>query len=244
MSEYNPVSSNLDQVWERIYNAARSSGRTAEQVRLIVVTKGHSQSKLKQVIEAGVKDIGENYLEESLSKMASVDSEIELTWHMIGHVQSRKAKLVSQNFDWVQTVDSIKLAGRLDRFAGQFERKIPVLLECNVSGEESKYGWIAWNELEWPALAGEISPILEMENLLVQGLMTMAPYYEDPSQAKPFFQRLRKLRDFLEDLFPAQEWRELSMGMSGDFEVAIQEGATMVRIGTAILGERETKEGK
>ena len=117
-------------------------------------------------------------------------------------------------------------------------------MECNVSGEESKYGWIAWNELEWPALAGEISPILEMENLLVQGLMTMAPYYEDPSQAKPFFQRLRKLRDFLEDLFPAQEWRELSMGMSGDFEVAIQEGATMVRIGTAILGERETKEGK
>jgi pyridoxal phosphate enzyme (YggS family) len=244
MVDHNLISRNLERVRERIHHAAQSSGRSAEQVRLIVVTKGHPQNKVQQVVETGVKDIGENYVEESLLKMVSVGPDVELTWHMIGHVQSRKAKLVSQNFDWVQTVDSIKLAGRLNRFAGQFERKIPVLLECNVSGEESKYGWISWNELEWLDFAEEISPILEMENLLVQGLMTMAPYYKDPLQAKPIFQRLRKLKDFLAKQFPAQEWAELSMGMSGDFEVAIQEGATMVRIGTAILGERETKEGK
>jgi len=244
MGDHYFVSRNLEQVKERIHHAAQASGRSAEQVRLIVVTKGHPQSKVQQVVEAGVKNIGENYVEESLLKMASVSPDVELTWHMIGHIQSRKARLVSQNFDWVQTVDSIKLARRLDRFAGEYERIIPVLLECNVSGEESKYGWIAWNELEWPALAEEISPILEMENLLVQGLMTMAPYFLDPSQARPFFQRLGKLRDFLAKLFPTQEWSELSMGMSGDYEAAIQEGATMVRIGTAILGERETKEGK
>jgi uncharacterized pyridoxal phosphate-containing UPF0001 family protein len=123
------------------------------------------------------------------------------------------------------------------------ERHFPVLLECNVSGEETKFGWTAWNDLEWNELAAEISPILEMENLYLRGLMTMAPFFGEPEKARPFFRRLRKLRDFLANRYPGQDWSELSMGMSEDYEVAIQEGATMVRIGTAILGRRENKEG-
>jgi pyridoxal phosphate enzyme (YggS family) len=157
---------------------------------------------------------------------------------MIGHVQSRKAKAVSQNFDWVQTVDSLKLARRLNRFAAESSRKLPVLLECNVSGEESKFGWAAWDELEWEQLVEEISPLRDLENLVLKGLMTMAPFFDEPEKARPYFQRLCKLRDFLAGRFPKQEWDQLSMGMSGDYEIAVEEGATLVRIGTAIMGTR------
>jgi len=243
MSQNVDIGENLERVTERIQIAARSVGRDGDQVRLVVVTKGHSLNIVNEAIEAGVKDLGENYVEEALPKISSVSKNSDLEWHMIGHVQSRKAKPVSENFDWVQTVDSLRLAKRLDRFAGEMERHFPVLLECNVSGEETKFGWTAWNDLEWNELAAEISPILEMENLYLRGLMTMAPFFGEPEKARPFFRRLRKLRDFLANRYPGQDWSELSMGMSEDYEVAIQEGATMVRIGTAILGRRENKEG-
>ena len=243
MNQLRTISENLDHVSERIHLAAQSVGRDGDQVRLIVVTKGHPFKIVEQAIEAGATDLGENYVEESLPKIAGVNPEYELKWHMIGHVQSRKAKKVSENFDWVQTVDSLKLANRLDRFAKENERQIPFLLECNVSGEGTKFGWTAWNELEWNELAVEISPILELENLDLKGLMTMAPFFNEPDKAQPFFTRLRELRDFMAQKHPGHEWDELSMGMSGDYEVAIQEGATMVRIGTAILGKREKKEG-
>ena len=136
-----------------------------------------------------------------------------------------------------------KEARRLDRFTGEFERQIPILLECNVSGEETKFGWTAWNELEWQDLAQEILPLLEMDNLILRGLMTMAPFFDEPEKARPYFHRLRNLRDYLADKYPQHGWGELSMGMSGDFEVAVEEGATMIRIGTAILGERQKREG-
>jgi pyridoxal phosphate enzyme (YggS family) len=207
-------------------------------VRLIVVTKGHPIEMVQVALASGAEDLGENYVEESLPKIGIHPSGDNLRWHMIGHIQSRKARAVSEYFDWVHTVDSLKLARRLDRFAGEFGRKIPFLLECNMSGEETKYGWPAWNELEWESLAGEIEPILEMDNIMVRGLMTMAPFFDDPEPARPYFQRLRKLQEYLSARFSNHDWNELSMGMSGDYEVAIQEGATMVRIGTAILGER------
>ena len=244
MSQSATISENLDRVRERIHLAARSVGSDGDQVRLIVVTKGHPFEIVEQAIEAGATDLGENYVEESLPKIARVNPESGIKWHMIGHVQSRKAKPVSENFDWVQTVDSLKLARRLDRFAKENERHIPFLLECNVSGEETKFGWTAWNELEWDKLAEEISPILELENLALKGLMTMAPFFDEPEKAQPYFKRLRELRDFMAQKYPGHEWGKLSMGMSGDYEAAIREGATMVRIGTAILGEREKKEGK
>ena len=233
------VIDNFQRVLDRIEAAANPVGRTQDQVRLVVVTKGHPLEIVQEAIAAGAKYLGENYVEEALPKIASVENIGDLKWHMIGHVQSRKARRVCEHFDWVQTIDSLRLATRLDRFAGEMGKRVPILLECNVSGEETKFGWTAWNELEWEELAEEIEPILEMRNLEVSGLMTMAPFFPDAEQARPYFIRLRKLRDFLNARYPQSNWAELSMGMSGDYEVAIQEGATIVRIGTAILGERK-----
>ena len=119
------------------------------------------------------------------------------------------------------------------------ERKIPVLLECNVSGEENKFGFPAWNESNWASLITEISQILALPNLGVRGLMTMPPYFPDPEEVRPFFRSLVRFRDFLAQRFPANDWNEFSMGMSGDYEIAVQEGSTIVRIGTAIMGPRK-----
>ena len=232
------IAENLKRITDRINAAARSVGRTSEQVRLVVVTKGHPVEIVQQVIEAGGKDIGENYVEESLPKINAVGQVDGLKWHMIGHVQSRKARRVCENFDWVESIDSLRLATRTDRFAGELEKRMPVLLECNVSGEESKFGWPAWNELEWDNLIQESAPIMEMRNLKVMGLMTMPPFTPDPEQARPYFIRLRKLRDYFAAEFPDNDWSELSMGMSADYEIAIQEGATIIRIGTSIVGSR------
>lgn len=232
------IAENLHRITDRIDTAARSAGRYSEQVRLVVVTKGHPVEIVQQVIEAGVKDIGENYVEESLPKINAIGQVDGLKWHMIGHIQSRKARRVCENFNWVESIDSLRLATRTNRFAGELKKRMPVLLECNVSGEESKFGWPAWNELEWENLIQEIEPIMGMRNLKVRGLMTMPPFTPDPEQARPYFIRLRKLRDYFAAKFPDNDWSELSMGMSADYEVAIQEGATIVRIGTAIVGPR------
>lgn len=232
------IPNNYHQVLERIAAAAGKAGRRAEEVRLVVVTKGHPVETVKAAIEAGARDFGENYVEEALPKMDALSESEEKRWHMIGHVQSRKAGPVSENFDWVHSLDSLKLGARLDRFAREAGRRLPVLLECNVSGEESKYGWEAFPETRWRALAEELAPLLDLPGLAVRGLMTMAPFSSDPETARPHFERLRRLMDCLAREFPGADWRELSMGMSADFEVAIEEGATMVRIGTAILGER------
>lgn len=232
------VSENYQRVLDKIEAAARASGRDPGQVRLVVVTKGHPIEIVRQVASVGARYLGENYVQESLPKIDALKNKFDLEWHMIGHVQSRKAKLVSDNFQWVHTVDSLKLAEKLDRFAGESGKHMPVLLEFNTSGEESKYGWMAWNDLEWDSLADQIAPIVELQNLDLRGVMTMAPYYTDPERSRPHFILLNELKNFLASRFPEISWNELSMGMSTDFEIAIQEGATIVRIGTAILGER------
>jgi pyridoxal phosphate enzyme (YggS family) len=160
---------------------------------------------------------------------------------MIGHVQSRKARAVCEQFACLHSLDSLKLAARLDRFAGELKRCLPVLLECNVSGEETKFGLPAYREESWENLLPEIDAILALPNLQIRGLMTMAPFLADPEETRPYFRRLRRLLEYFDRQYPRPEWRELSMGMSADFEAAIQEGATLVRIGTAILGERTSK---
>jgi hypothetical protein len=157
---------------------------------------------------------------------------------MIGHVQSRKAALVAEHFSYLHSLDSLKLAQRFDRLVGEADRKLPVLLEMNVSGEESKFGFTAWDERLWPDLAISITPIIELSGIEVRGLMTMAPFFDQPEPVRPYFRQLRKLQSFLRNRFPTACWDELSMGMSGDFEVAIQEGATWLRIGTSIMGPR------
>jgi pyridoxal phosphate enzyme (YggS family) len=206
-------------------------------VRLVVVTKGHSVETAQAVLDAGARHLGENYVEEALPKMDAL-TEAGVEWHMIGHVQSRKARPVAEHFAWVQSVDRLKLARRLDRFAGEAGRRLPVLLECNVSGEESKFGWPAWDERRWPEFAEELAPLMDLPNLEVRGLMTMPPYNPDPEVSRPYFERLVRLRDFLAARFPSADWSELSMGMSNDYEVAVQCGATIVRVGTAIVGPR------
>jgi pyridoxal phosphate enzyme (YggS family) len=229
---------NLEQVQARIAAAAQAVGRAADSVRLVVVTKGHPAEAIQELYELGVRDIGESYVQEAEAKQVAAHGLAELKWHMIGHVQSRKADLVAGRFDVVHSVDSLKLAERLDRTAGEAGKKLPILLECNVSGEFSKHGWAAQDPLRRVTLMETLEPVLALPNLQVQGLMSIAPIVQHAGQARPYFGETRKFRDQLARRFPQTEWGELSMGMSDDFEVAIQEGATMVRVGTAILGMR------
>lgn len=231
------IKDNYRRVHERINQSSIDIGRDPNNIRLIVVTKGHSLESVKAAIKAGARELGENYVGEAQEKIEAV-KDSNIIWHMIGHVQSRKAKSVCQYFSWVHSVDRLKIARRLDRFAEQLDRKIPILLECNVSGEASKYGWPTWNKDSWGDFKDRVGKILELPNIIIKGLMTMPPYDPDPEAARPYFQRLRGLREYLREQFPQDDWDELSMGMSIDYEVAIQEGATIVRIGTAILGPR------
>lgn len=232
------IAENFNRISDEISQAAHDCGRDLGEVRLVVVTKGHSAEEIRSVIAAGARRLGENYVEEAVAKIQAIGTPPGLEWHMIGHVQSRKAVDVCTNFNRLHSLDSLKLAQRLDRFAGEQGKVIPALLECNVSGEESKFGWPAWNEAVWGELADRFVPLLGLGNLKIEGLMTMAPYLDEPERARPYFARLRRLREFLAVRLPEIGWHELSMGMSGDFIPAIQEGATLVRIGTAIMGPR------
>jgi len=233
------IEHNYRRILERIEEAAHPAGHDPDTIRVVVVTKTHPAACVRAAIQAGLRTFGENYAEEGIEKKLALGEPPGIAWHMIGHIQSRKAKMVCEHYDTVHSLDSLRLARRLDRFCGEAGRRLPVLLECNVSGEESKYGWTAWNESGWGRLAEAIEPVLALPNLEVRGLMTIAPFLPDPEEARPYFSRLRRLRDFLAIRLPEAGWDELSMGMSADFEVAVQEGATIVRIGTAIMGERE-----
>ena len=230
------------QTLERIEQAAQSAGRNRATVRLVVVTKTHPLESVRAAIEAGARDLGENYAEEGVAKIEAVGPVDGLRWHMIGHVQSRKADLAASHFNYVHALDSFKLAARLDRFAGESRRRLPVLLEVNVSGEGSKFGYAAWNETDWNALRPEFEQIAALPNLEIRGLMTMPPFADKPEASRPFFRRMRALQAFLDKHLPQAAWRDLSMGTSVDFSVAVEEGATLVRVGTAILGSRKAQE--
>lgn len=232
------IKDNYEKVLDRIDRAARLVGRKPESILLVVVTKGQPVEKILELLETGVRDLGENYAEEAVEKMDLLAEYPDINWHMIGHVQSRKARIVWERFGWVHSLDRIKLAEKFERIGSEIERKLPVLLECNVSGEGTKFGWLAWDEQSWERLSQEFSLLQNLDHILVKGLMTMPPFFEDPEMARPYFRRLRELREFLNKRLPEMDFYDLSMGMSSDFEIAIQEGATIVRIGTAIMGPR------
>lgn len=221
-----------------IASAAKKAGRNPDSVKLVVVTKAQPLEVVRATIEAGAKILGENYAEEGVMKIQSLREFSAVEWHMIGHVQSRKAQLVAGNFNLMHSLDSLKLARRLDRFCGEAGRNLPVLLEFNVSGEESKGGWSAWDETRWSELLDELSQVIALPNLSVRGLMAMPPLGDTADFSRPFFQRLRRLQEFLAAQFPQADVSELSMGTSFDYEAAVEEGATFVRVGTAIVGER------
>ncbi len=226
---------------EKISDAANTAGRDPESVKLVVVTKAQPVEVAHAAIEAGARYLGENYPEEGVAKLQLLREFSAVEWHMIGHVQSRKAQLVAVNFNYLHSLDSLKLAARLDRFCGEANRTLPVFLEFNVGGEESKSGWPAWDETRWPALVDEIAKVITLPNLQVRGLMTMPPLGSTPDFSRPFFQRLRRVQGFLSSQFPQVRFDELSMGTSSDYEAAVLEGATLVRVGTAIVGPRQYK---
>ena len=238
------------QTLDTIAAAARKSGRSPEAIRLVVVTKKQPLEIIRAAIEAGAKILGENYPEEAIEKILAMKSQsgsqnfaarplnFAVEWHMIGHVQSRKANLVAEHFALFHSLDSLKLAQRVDRFAAEFQRSLPVLLEFNVGSEESKHGWSASDESRWPDLLADIEAIAALPNLQIRGLMTMPPLSSDIETSRRYFERLRRLKDFLSERAPHIKWTELSMGTSADYAVAVEEGATLVRVGQAILGPR------
>jgi hypothetical protein len=234
---------NLEYVEDRIQKATNKAGRKREDIQLIVVTKTHSADIVEELLELGVRDIGESYVQEGIEKKRAI-AELGrdfggVHWHMIGHVQSRKAENVAEHFDSVHSVDSVKLARRLNKFAGEHQKRLPALLQVNVSGEASKYGFEAEDESGWLELAGKIEEIAGLENIEIQGLMSIPPFDTNEKVARENFSKTRRLRDMLAQKFTEINWKHLSMGMSADYETAILEGASMLRLGTAILGRRE-----
>jgi len=238
------IRENYHYTLDQIATSARKSGRNPEEIKLVVVTKSQPLEVVQAAVEAGVRILGENYPEEGVTKIQSLPPQSGVEWHMIGHVQSRKARLVAEHFELLHSLDSLKLAQRLDRFAAEQNRVLPVLLEFNVGGEASKSGWDASDDSHWDVFLPDIRSILDLPNLRVHGLMTMPPLEAEPDDARRFFQRLRLIRDRLAVTFPQADWRELSMGTSADYTIAVEEGATLVRVGTAIVGARRYKSEK
>ena len=235
----------LRRVEEEIIDAARGAGRSSDTVRLVVVTKGQPNPVVEAALRAGARILGENYVEEAIPKieaLGGMSGSQGVQWHMIGHIQGRKAKQVVPHFDLIHSVDSSKLAQRLDATAATLGRKIPALLEFNVGGERGKAGWDAADEADWPGLRDEIAALVALPNLATRGLMTMPPLAAVAEDSRPYFRRLAKLQAYFQEHVASADWHELSMGTSTDYIVAVQEGATLVRVGEAILGPRPSRE--
>ncbi|MFQ5901650.1 MAG: YggS family pyridoxal phosphate-dependent enzyme [Thermodesulfobacteriota bacterium] len=222
------IKDNLKRVLERIESAALRSGRTPQDVRLVVVTKTIGLNLVREVVKAGAEIIGENYIQEAREKIKGLEERVE--WHFIGHLQKRKASECVELFELIHSLDSYKLAVELNKKGEQGSKKVRTLLQLNLSDEETKGG--VRKEEAIPL----VLQLMELKNISLEGLMTLPPFLE-PEEVRPYFRELRLLRDEI-----AHETglflKELSMGMSNDFEVAIEEGATLVRIGSAIFGPR------
>jgi len=229
---------NLVKVRENIQHAADRVGRKADEIKLVAVSKMQPVEIIKTGIQAGIGDFGENYAEFAAEKIQQLKSAAPVRWHMIGHIQSRKARVVCEYFDMVHSVDRIKIAGYINRFSAELGKIMPVLLEVNLSGEESKSGWSAYNENQWSNLLVEFEKFEGFSNLEIRGLMTMPPFDSDPEKSRPIYQKLKRFQKFLIKNLPQFNWQELSIGTSFDYIVAVEEGATLVRIGTEIFGKR------
>jgi len=227
------LAARLTAVHVRIAAAARVCGRSPDEVKLIAISKTHPASVIRTLIELGATDLGENRVQEAEEKIAEIGHEA-VRWHLVGHLQANKARRAVSLFEVIHSLDSLELAQRLDRLCGEEGReKLPVLIQVDLGHEETKSGI---DESELSHLVEGLGPLNRLELI---GLMTLPPFFEDTEQSRPYFRRLRQLRDELEKRGAFGDRKgELSMGMTHDFEVAIQEGATMVRIGTAIFGER------
>jgi PLP dependent protein len=230
------LSERLAFINQRIASACERAGRSVSEVTLVGASKTVAPSLIGSAIESGLRVLGENRVQEAAPKIAELRDAISqhhVHWHLIGHLQSNKARRAVELFDAIQSVDSFKLSERLDKIAGELGKRLPVMIEVNLGGEASKSG----------VVSGEVLSLCEQtdkfRNLELMGLMAVPPLLEDPQEMRPFFRRLRDLHDQAKRAgIVGEQFKELSMGMSNDFEVAIEEGATFVRIGTAIFGPR------
>ena len=229
------ISDNIAEIRQRIAAAALRVGRQSDEITLIAVSKTFPAESIREAYAAGLRVFGESRIQEFVGKAVALRDLQNVEWHMIGHLQTNKASKAVELFTAIDSVDSLKLAEKLNAAAEKLEKKLSVLLEINVGGEAAKSGM--------PPGSVELKRILEsaprLESLAIRGLMTVPPFTEDPQQSRPYFRKLRELRDQIAARkLPAVSMDVLSMGMSHDFEVAIEEGSTCVRVGTAIFGER------
>ena len=223
------VKDNLLRVRERIERAARKAGRDADEVKLVVVSKTVEVARIREAIEAGVSILGENYIQEAQEKIEEIGRPV--SWHFIGHLQSNKAKHAIRLFDMIHSVDSHPLVEELNRRAEQVGRVIKVMIEVNLSKEATKFG------IDEEKVFDLGRKVQTLKHLSLEGLMTMPPYFDSPERSRPYYVALRELEErMVKDRIPM---KELSMGMSNDFETAIEEGATYIRVGTAIFGPRK-----
>ncbi len=237
------IADNVNRVRQRVVDACARSNRDPATVMLIAVSKLHPPESVLQAIQAGLQHFGENRVEEAETKIPVVNQQVSMpiTWHLVGHLQSRKAKDVVSLFEIVHSVDSEKLATKLSNLAAESDRKLELLLEMNVSGEVAKYGFQAANWDKQAEVRDQLwrtlEPLWALPALTVRGLMTMAPIVDKPEETRPVFASLTALKSAIEQRFGVN-LPDLSMGMTDDYQVAIEEGATMIRIGRAIFGER------
>lgn len=232
------IAERLAGVHREVEAAAARAGRDPTAIRLVVVAKGHPAATIRQAYACGVRRLGENRVEDAIPKQDVLHDLSDIEWHLIGTIQSRKAAQVGDRFVLIHSVDRLKIARRLDAIAAAAGRRQDVLLECNVSGEPSKTGWRLDELQRWGPAVAEMRELVLLKALRVRGLMTMAPWTEDVDVQRRAFRRLAEARRRLEDEL-GLPLPELSMGMSDDYRVAVEEGSTIVRIGRAVLGERE-----
>jgi len=233
----NSIADNVSALRARIASAAARAGRDPNEITLMAVTKTHGEELIREAYEAGIRIFGENRVQELAGKLEGIRGLPDAEWHMIGHLQTNKAAKAAELFGAIDSIDSLKLAQKLNAAAEELGRRLAVLIEINVGGESAKSGLLPDS--------GELQELLqatsELRALQFRGLMTIPPFTDDPAQARPYFRRLRELRDKVAtQSIPAVSMDVLSMGMSHDFEVAIAEGSTCVRVGTAIFGKRES----
>lgn len=225
------VRERIEQVRRRIAEAAGRSGRDPNDVQLVAVTKSVAVSQIREALDAGLKVFGENRIQEAKGKVALLSSP-SIRWHLVGTLQTNKSKLAVELFELIHSLDSVKLAASMDRHGAALRKQVRALIEVNLEGESDKSG----------LHESELLPLLQAcrayAHLTIEGLMAIPPFHRNPQDVRPYFRRLRLLRDRAADTHPDFRLRHLSMGMSNDFEVAIEEGATLVRIGTAIFGNR------
>lgn len=235
------IAENLNMVREKINSALVSSGRSGDKVKLVVVTKGQSIQKMQALMHAGEKVLGENYPEETdkkIQELREMEDIKDLEWHMIGHIQSRKIKYLIRYFDVIESVESIETAEKLNQRFEMAGQKVRILLEVNLSGEETKQGFALAQKQTWQKFMDDVQKIRGMKSLELTGLMTMPPLGREAEKSRPIFRLCKELQGYANQALGSQVIKDLSMGTSFDFPVAIEEGATIIRIGEAIMGPR------